>query len=427
MNNNLWEEKEGEFINVKKIREDVIKKIDLSRELNDQEIMTIINENIILYSKSNFLTIEERNKIKLDVFNSIRKFDVIQELLDNENITEIMVNGTEGIFIEEKGYIVKWKDKFDSKQKLLDVIQQMVTRTNRMVNELSPIVDARLEDGSRVNVVLSPIAINGPIVTIRKFGKMGGLSMEELIKLKAINKEASIFLSNLVKAGYNIIISGGTGSGKTTFLNALSNYIPKEERIITIEDSAELKIQGIENLVSLETRNVNVEGCKPVSIRDLIKASLRMRPDRIIVGEVRGKEVIDMIQCMNTGHDGSLSTVHANNALDAVSRMETMFLMEIDMPLAAIRRQIASAVDIIVHLGRLRDKTRKVLEIIEITGYENGEVMSNVLYEFREEGENKDKKILGELSKRSPLLHNRKLIQKGVVNKIEAKIEERKE
>lgn len=281
-------------------------------------------------------------------------------------------------------------------------------------------MDARLEDGSRINVVLTPVAINGPIVTIRKFGNHGGLTMDQLLKLEAITVEAAEFLKQLVQTGYNVIISGGTGSGKTTFLNALSNYIPREERIITIEDSAELKIQGIENLVRLETRNGNVEGCNPVTIRDLIKSSLRMRPDRIIVGEVRGKEVIDMIQCMNTGHDGSLSTVHANNACDALSRMETMFLMEMDMPLAAIRRQISSAVDIIVHLGRLRDKSRKVLQIIELINYDQGEIISKVLYEFQEEFMNKEK-VMGSLLKRNQLTRTGKLMQKGVFASTDSK------
>lgn len=417
----MREEKSEDTINnkekvlVKEIRECVVDKIDLSKDLNDEELLDIIDESIIIFGKNHYLDLKAKNKIRQELYNSIRKYDLLQELLDNDGISEIMVNGTEHIFIEEKGCIKKWNGNFESGQKLQDVIQQMVTKTNRMVNESSPIVDARLEDGSRINVVLAPIAINGPIITIRKFGSNGGLTMEHLLKLEAVTEEASVFLKQLVRAGYNMIISGGTGSGKTTFLNALSNFIPHEERIITIEDSAELKIQGIDNLVRLETRNANVEGCNPVTIRDLIKSSLRMRPDRIIVGEVRGKEVIDMIQCMNTGHDGSLSTVHANSAIDALCRMETMFLMEMDMPLAAIRRQLASAVDIIVHLGRLRDKTRKVLQILEVTGYEQGEIVTNILYEFKEEG-NKQEKVEGSIYKQNDLLHTEKLMQKGEMN-----------
>lgn len=337
--------------------------------------------------------------------------DVLQELLEDNSVTEIMINGTEKIFLERNGKLSMWNRSFSNREKLEDVIQQMVSKCNRVVNEASPIVDARLENGARVNIVLSPIAINGPIVTIRRFPDKP-IGMEELIGFGALTKEIADFLEKLVIAGYNILISGGTGSGKTTFLNALSHYIPKEERIITIEDSAELQIQGISNLVRLETRNANVENCKEITIRDLIKSALRMRPDRIIVGEVRGAEAIDMIQAFNTGHDGSLSTGHANSAKDMLYRLETMILMGISLPLPAIRRQIASGVDIIIHLGRMRDKTRKVLEIVEVLGMEQEEIEIQTLYQFTEEGEGKS--VKGKWEKRNELENKEKWKQAGL-------------
>ena len=292
------------------------------------------------------------------------------------------------------------------------MIQQIVARCNRTVNEASPIVDARLENGSRVNIVLNPVALNGPIVTIRRFPEKPFL-MDDLIRFGAINEEVVEFLRNLVIAGYNIFISGGTGSGKTTFLNALSDFIPKDERIITIEDSAELQIVGVDNLVRLETRNANVEGCSEITIRDLIRSSLRMRPDRIIVGEVRGAEAIDMVQALNTGHDGSLSTGHSNSAADMLSRLETMIMMGMELPLSAIRGQIARGIDIIVHLGRLRDKSRKVLEITEILDYEDDVIKTSTLYRFNEEGEDENGKIIGRLLAKNPLCHTEKLMAAG--------------
>ena len=323
----------------------------------------------------------EKIILKKDIFNSVRGMDVLQGLIDDKDITEIMVNGKDSIFYEKEGNIFNSNIRFDSEEKLQDIIQQIVSRVNRRVNEANPIVDTRLRDGSRVNVVLNPIAIDGPIITIRKFPKER-MSMSRLIEIEAITEEAASELKRLVEAGYNIFISGGTGSGKTTFLNALSDYIPKNERIITIEDSAELQIVGVDNLVRLEVRQASTEGEGEITIRDLIKTSLRMRPDRVIVGEVRGSETLDMLQAMNTGHDGSLSTGHANSPRDMLSRLETMVLMGVDMPLYAIKGQIAAGVDIIIHLGRLRNKTRKVLEIVEVTEFKDGEIGLNTLYKF---------------------------------------------
>lgn len=368
---------------IKELREKVIERINLIEEINDDEIYNIIDDVIAEFSKVHILSVEKKCSLRKEIFDSIRGMDILEELISDENITEIMINGHEDIFIERFGTIMRANVKFSSKNRLMDVIQQMVSGVNRRVNEANPIVDSRLEDGSRVNVVLSPIAINGPVVTIRKFPKEG-ITIEKLIKIGSVTVEVAEFLRALVIAGYNIFISGGTGSGKTTFLNVLSNYIPKDERVITIEDSAELQLQEIDNLVRLEARQANAEGENGITIRDLIKSSLRMRPDRIVVGEVRGAEALDMLQAMNTGHDGSLSTGHANSPKDMLSRLETMVLMGTDMPLSAIRSQIASGIDIIVHLGRLRDKSRKVLEIVEVLSYENMEIKTSTLYKFEE-------------------------------------------
>lgn len=363
------------------IRNKVISHIDLNQEMEDKEIENVI-DNIILHdSELKNIPLSEKIVLKKEIFHSIRGMDILQDLIDNKDITEIMVNGLDSIFYELRGNLYKTEYCFESEEKLHDIIQQIVSKVNRRVNEATPIVDTRLKDGSRVNVVLNPIAINGPIITIRKFPEER-LSMSKLIDIGAISKEAASELEILVKAGYNIFISGGTGSGKTTFLNALSDYIPKNERIVTIEDSAELQIKGVDNLVRLEMRQANTEGENEITIRDLIKASLRMRPDRIIVGEVRGAETLDMLQAMNTGHDGSLSTGHANSPKDMLARLETMVLMGIDMPLAAIKGQIAAGIDIIVHLGRLRNKTRKILEITEVLDYVDGQIKLNQLYRF---------------------------------------------
>ena len=364
------------------LKDEIMLQIDLSREVADEEIEELIDEAIIKKSQEGYISLSARLELRRSVFDSIRKKGVIQQLIDDPNVTEIMINGYRSAFYERDGELFEWDNCFASKEELEDVIQQIAAYSNRVVNESSPIVDARLENGSRVNIVMAPVALNGPIVTIRRFPEKP-ITMEDLIRFGAITVEASEFVKKLVKSGYNIFVSGGTGSGKTTFLNAMSQFIPKETRIITIEDSAELQILGIPNLVRLETRNANVEGCEPITIRDLIKSSLRMRPDRIIVGECRDGAAFDFLQAANTGHDGSLSTGHANSAKDMISRLEMMVLMSgMEFPLAAIRRQIASAVDIIIHLGRLRDKSRKVLEIVEVSGFEDGEVVTKPLFQY---------------------------------------------
>lgn len=396
-----------------KVRQRLLERIDFTRDMDDEEIREMIDEEIVSVGRYGYLSLMEKNRLGKELFYSIRKLDILQELIEDENITEIMVNGPECIFVEKDGKISRFEHRFENREKLEDIIQQIVAGANRVVNESSPIVDARLKNGSRVHVVLSPIALNGPILTIRRFPK-NPINIKKLLAVGSLTKEAALFLKKLVVAGYNIFISGGTGSGKTTFLNALSEFIPVSERIITIEDSAELQIKGIDNLVRLETRNANIEGCNPITIRDLIKASLRMRPDRIIVGEVRGSEAIDMMQALNTGHDGSLSTGHANSARDMLYRLESMILMGLEIPLPAIRRQIASGVDIIVHLGRLRDHSRKVLEIVEVTGFAEGEIVTAPIFEFVEEGEDEEEKIKGKLVKVGELLHKEKLKAAGI-------------
>lgn len=389
----------------------IFQEIDLSEELEDEELVEIIYRVLEEYSEEKYLSLKEKTELGKELFNTFRKLDVLQEFLEDESITEVMINGTQSIFLERDGRILQSEKRFASRRKLEDVIQQIVSETNRMVNESTPIVDTRLSDGSRVNVVLYPIALNGPIVTIRKFTKEI-ITLERLQTLGSVDKDIISFLKILIKSKYNIFISGGTGSGKTTFLNALSQYIPNDERVITIEDNAELKLAGIPNLVSLEARTANVEGKGEISIRDLIRTALRMRPDRIIVGEVRGKEAIDMLQAMNTGHDGSLSTGHANSSGDMISRLETMVLMGMDLPLPAIQRQIASGLDILIHLGRLRDKSRKVLSVEEIVGYENGTVKRNVLYRFQETG-TKCGKIEGKWVKENEMKNREKLLAAG--------------
>lgn len=389
----------------------IFQEIDLSEELEDEELVEIIYRVLEEYSEEKYLSLKEKTELGKELFNTFRKLDVLQEFLEDESITEVMINGTQSIFLERDGRILQSEKRFASRRKLEDVIQQIVSETNRMVNESTPIVDTRLSDGSRVNVVLYPIALNGPIVTIRKFTKEI-ITLERLQTLGTVDKDIISFLKILIKSKYNIFISGGTGSGKTTFLNALSQYIPNDERVITIEDNAELKLAEIPNLVSLEARTANVEGKGEISIRDLIRTALRMRPDRIIVGEVRGKEAIDMLQAMNTGHDGSLSTGHANSPGDMISRLETMVLMGMDLPLPAIQRQIASGLDILIHLGRLRDKSRKVLSVEEIVGYENGTVKRNVLYRFQETG-TKCGKIEGKWVKENEMKNREKLLAAG--------------
>ena len=366
-----------------------------------------------------YVTIEERVKIVQQLFSSIRGFGLLDSIMEDDSITEVMINGPQDIFIEKAGRLMKLDQQFESERRLEDVIQKIVGMAGREVNQANPIVDTRLPDGSRVNVVLPPISMKGATVTIRKFSKTP-MTVEQLIKYGSITQEIADVLELLVQAKFNIFICGGTGSGKTTFLNAMSNYIPKDERVITIEDSAELQIVGVDNLVSLETRNANASGSGAVTIRDLIKSSLRMRPERIIVGEVRGGEALDMLQAMNTGHDGSLSTGHANSTRDMLSRLETMVLQGAEgLPLEAIRQQIASAVDIIIHLSRLRDKSRKTMEITEVVGYEKGEIVLNPLYVFQEDENSTLEKVSGGLVRTdNPLINDFKLQLMGYKGKI---------
>lgn len=380
----------------KQIRHNVYQNLDIARNITDDELYSVIDSCIYDASRQKIISIRQKEELRNRIYNSIKKLDILQELLENPDITEIMVNGKDNIFYEKSGYIEKWNKHFDSEQKLADIAQRIAAMSNRMVNEACPIVDTRLEDGSRVNIVLPPVAMDGPVITIRKFYDKP-LTIDRLIELGTITEEAAHFLEKLVKSRYNIFISGGTGSGKTTFLNVLSDYIPDDERVITIEDSAELQLHNIKNLVRLEARMANSEGNNAVAIRDLIKSSLRMRPDRIVVGEVRGAEALDMLQAMNTGHDGSLSTGHGNSPKDVLTRLETMVLMGMNMPIDAIRTQIASAIDIIVHLARQRDKSRKVVQIAEVGDYKNGEIELTPLFRFVEKGEGKDGRILGEL------------------------------
>lgn len=399
------------MIEAEQLHARILEELDLTREVEDEELTKIIHQVLKEAGEREYISLSERTLLGKELFNAFRKLDLLQEFLEDEEITEIMINGTQNIFYEKDGRLYQSEKRFLSKEKLEDVIQQIVAGSNRLVNEASPIVDARLSDGSRVNVILAPVALNGPIVTIRKFPKEA-VTMKQLIKWNSVSKEVAGILAIYVAAGYNIFISGGTGSGKTTFLNALSQYIPKDERIITIEDNAELKILGVANLVSLEARNANAEGTGEITIRDLIKSALRMRPTRIIVGEVRSAEAIDMLQALNTGHDGSLSTGHANSPKDMLSRLETMVLMGMELPLPAIRRQIASGVDLIVHLGRLRDKSRKVLEVTEILDYQDGEILLQPLYRFKETGEHNGK-IQGIWEKIHGLTHTKKLLAAG--------------
>ena len=385
------------------IRCSIMSKIDFSREVEDSEVLDLIDRHLTQSGKESILllTLEERKRLRQDLFHSIRRMDVLQDLLEDPEVTEIMVNGPDNIFIEKAGKLSRYPGSFSSAQKLDDVIQQIVGASNRVVNTSSPIVDCRLANGDRVNVVLDPIAVNGPILTIRRFPQ------------GSIPEDIAGFLGKCVRAGLNIFISGGTGSGKTTFLNVLSDCIDPGERVITIEDNAELQIRHVPNLVQMEARNANVEGCRPISIRELIKASLRMRPDRIVVGEVRGPEAIDMIQAMNTGHDGSMSTGHANSARDMLSRLETMILMGMDLPVPAIRGQLAAGIDLIVHLGRLRDRSRKLLEVAEVLGIEDGQIRLSTLYRFAETGE-ENGKIVGVWEKEGEILHRFKFDMAGI-------------
>lgn len=402
----------------RQIREIVSQRLDLTRNIEDDEIREVIAAVVTEESRRQYLTLAEKRAVMEGVFNSMRGLDVLQPLVDDPSITEIMINGPDHVFIEQNGRLFQKNISFGSNEKLENVILNIVSKVNRTVNEANPIVDARLLDGSRVNVVLPPIALDGPTVTIRKFPE-DPMTIQKLISYGSITLEVAELLERMVKAKYNIFISGGTGSGKTTFLNALSNFIPKDERVITIEDSAELQIKGVENLVRLETRNANMEGKGEVTIRDLIRSSLRMRPERIVVGEVRGAEALDMLQAMNTGHDGSLSTGHSNSTKDMLSRLETMVISGNSIPIEAIRQQIASAIDIIIQLSRLRDKSRRTVEITEVVGCENGTIQLNTLYKFDETGEDKNGRILGGLIRTEhAMIHTEKFRNAGLSDRV---------
>ncbi|MBQ7360602.1 MAG: CpaF family protein [Lachnospiraceae bacterium] len=381
--------------------------MDYSKDMTDGQMWEVIDEALEREKELRYWKLSERRKLGYELFNGFRGWDVLQELLDRDDITEIMVNGYQNIFIEKEGVLEPYSKAFESEDKLRDVISRMVAKCNRMVNEASPIVDARLESGERINVVLPPVAIDGATLTIRKFPKKA-LDMRGLVQLGALSIEMAEFLGSLVRAGYNIFISGGTGSGKTTFLGALSRYIPADQRVITIEDSAELQIEGIPNLVRLETRNANLEGGGEIKVRHLIKTALRMRPTRIILGEVRGEEAADLMQCLNTGHAGSMCTGHANNACDMLARLEMMVLMGVNIPLLAIRSQIVAGVEILVHLGRLKDGSRKVLEVCEVEGLKDGQIALRQLYRFREL-EQKEGKVVGVFEQRQTMVHLDKL------------------
>lgn len=396
-----------------KIRKEVMESIDLSVDVSDEEILKLIRSKIIELAKMQPISLSERKKIEGHVFNSLRKLDVLEDLLKDEEITEIMINGPKNIFVEKNGRVEKSKEQFSSEEKLNDVIQSIVASTNKIVNESNPIVDTRLSDGSRINIVLPPAAVDYSILSIRKFPKEQ-MTMERLKSYGSISDEQIEFLKKLVISGYNIFVSGGTGSGKTSFLNALGEFIPTDERVITIEDSAELQLKNVENIVRLEARNANLEGNNEITIRDLLKSSLRMRPDRIVVGECRGAEALEMLQAFNTGHDGSLSTGHSNSCKDMLSRLETMVLMGAEIPISAIRQQIASGIDIIVQLGRLRDKSRKLIEITEVLDLEQDEIKLNPLYRFKEL-EEVNGRIIGKWEKVGDLKRKDKLAASGLL------------
>lgn len=412
----MTKEQENELI--QEVRQYILESESLSQLSND-ELENKIEAAIDQMLNGRYCAISQKISIAQQVYSGIRGLGILDSILKDHTITEVMINGPYNIFVERDGIVQKIQETFEDEKRLEDIIQRIVGTAGREVNQSNPIVDTRLPGGSRVNVVLPPISLVGPVVTIRKFSKTP-MTIKQLIRYGSITEEIARVLQIFVEAKYNIFIAGGTGSGKTTFLNALSNYIPKDERIITIEDSAELQINGIENLVSLETRNANSSGAGQITIQDLIKSSLRMRPERIIVGEVRGGEALDMLQAMNTGHDGSLSTGHANSTADMLSRLETMVLQGASgMPLAAIRMQIASALDIIVHLSRLRDHTRKTMEISEVLGVENGEIQLNPLYVFEEDAHSTLEHVSGQLKRTAnPLKNTRKLELAGQKIKI---------
>lgn len=400
---------------MEQLRQKILTKLDLTRDTGDEELEELIYKEVGAYSRVQGLSLTQREQYQKEIYHSLRKLDVLQELVEDPSVTEIMVNGPDHIFFEKEGRVCQWDRQFYSREKLEDVIQQIVAAGNKLVNEANPIVDTRLRDGSRVNIVLAPIAMDGSAITIRKFPEQP-MRMSRLVQLGAVSKEVVDFLKQLVQAGYNLFISGGTGAGKTTFLNALSDFIPCGERLITIEDSAELQIRSVPNLIRRETRSANMEGVREITIRDLIRTSLRMRPDRIIVGECRGAETLDMLQAMNTGHDGSISTGHANSSQDMLKRLETMVLMGMDLPIPAIRAQIASGINILIHLGRLRDCSRKLLHVDEIDGIEDGEIKTHTIYRFVETAASgQEGKVIGTWEKTGLLQNTKKLKEAGLL------------
>ncbi len=399
-----------------RLKEEIIRRLSRQRQETEEEVYRVIDACLFRENQQHPMRMEEQELLRRELFHSIKGMDVIQDLLEDEEITEIMINGYDHIFIEKGGRLYESNRSFESKERLLDIIHRVAAFSNRSVNLASPIVDARLEDGSRVNAVLDPVALNGPIMTIRRFGE-SPITAQKLLEYGSITQECLYFLELLVKSGYNILVSGGTGAGKTTVLNVLSSFIPKDERIITIEDSAELQLHGITNLVRFEARMETPDGVKAITIRDLIKTALRCRPDRVIVGEVRSEEAIDMLQALNIGQDGSMSTIHANSAMDAMYRLETIIMLTSDIPLKALRRQIASGLDIIVHLGRLRDKSRRVLEVLEVTGMEDSTILTQPLFLFEEIGE-ENGHVKGRLERKGTLIHRAKLARAGLEDEL---------
>ena len=397
------------------LKEEVLEALDLLDEVTDEQVLEVIDKVLKTSVLSRTMSLDERCALRLELFHSIRRLDVLEELLEDDSVTEIMINGENGIFLEREGNLEAYTGGKISKERLEELVVRITGMSNRMINEASPLADARLGDGSRVHVAIAPIALDGIVVTIRKFPKQA-ITLEELLERESFNSEVAEFLEKAVKAKYNIFVSGSTGSGKTTLLNVLSDFIPKNERIITIEDTAELQIRNVANLVRLEARNSVVEGCKEITIRDLLRASLRMRPDRLVIGEVRGAETVDMLQAFNTGHQGSLSTGHGNSTKDMLYRLETMVLMGMEIPAVAVRRQLASGIDLMIHLGRLRDKRRVLLEISEIAGYENDEIMLNPIFLFEETGVDDTGKILGTWKKVGELKHKEKLRMAGFLD-----------
>ena len=397
------------------LKEEVLEALDLLEEVTDEQVLEVIDKVLKTSVLSRTMSLNERCALRQDLFHSIRRLDILEELLADDSVTEIMINGENGIFLEREGNLEAYTGGKISKERLEELVVRITGMSNRMINEASPLADARLGDGSRVHVAIAPIALDGIVVTIRKFPKQA-ITLEELLERESFNREVAEFLEKAVKAKYNIFVSGSTGSGKTTLLNVLSDFIPKNERIITIEDTAELQIRNVANLVRLEARSSVVEGCKEITIRDLLRASLRMRPDRLVIGEVRGAETVDMLQAFNTGHQGSLSTGHGNSTKDMLYRLETMVLMGMEIPAVAVRRQLASGIDLMIHLGRLRDKRRVLLEISEIAGYENDEIMLNPIFLFEETGVDDIGKILGTWKKVGELKHKEKLRMAGFLD-----------